>query len=47
MNDHMAPFVMRYLLGEKIIESDRVFYYKGTLAKFAEDHEIHINFECV
>lgn len=47
LNDHMAPFVMRYLLGEKIIDSDRVFYYKGTLAKFTEDPEIHIDFEHV
>lgn len=47
LNDHMAPFVMRYLLGEKIIDSDRVFYYKGTLAKFTEDPEIHIDLERV
>lgn len=47
LNDHIAPFVMRYLLGEKIIDSDRVFYYKGTLAKFTEDPEIHIDLERV
>ena len=47
LNDHMAPFVMRYLLSEKITENDRVFYHKGMLAKFIEDPEIHINFEHV
>ena len=47
LDDHMAPFVMRYLLSEKITENDRVFYHKGMLAKFIEDPEIHINFEHV
>ena len=47
LDDHIAPFVMRYLLGEKITENDRVFYHKGMLAKFIEDPEIHINFEHV
>ena len=43
LDDQMIPFVISYLLGEEITESDKVFYHKGMLAKFIEVPEVRIN----
>lgn len=42
LNNYVFPFVLRTFLGEEILESDKVFYYEGLLAKFVEIPEINI-----
>ena len=43
LDSYMFPFVMRKVLGERIIDSDKVFYHEGLLARFIEVPEIEVN----
>lgn len=43
LDNYMFPFVMRKVLGEKISDSDKVFYHEGLLARFLEVPEIEVN----
>jgi len=42
-NSYELPFIVRYLNGEEVTDSDRVFYHEGRLAKYMEDPEIEVN----
>lgn len=43
LDNYMMPFVLRHFLGEKITESDKVFYHEGLLAKFIDEPKIEVN----
>lgn len=43
LDNFVLPFVLRKFLGEEIIESDKVFYHEGSLAKFIEIPQIEVN----
>lgn len=43
LDNYMMPFVLRYFLGEEVIESDKVFYHEGLLAKFVDTPKIEVN----
>lgn len=42
LDNFALPFVLRKFLGEEIIESDKVFYHEGLLAKFIEVPRIEV-----
>ena len=42
LDNYMLPFVIRNFLGEEIIDSDKVFYHEGLLAKFIEVPKIEV-----
>lgn len=43
LNSYMMPFVIRRLLGEEVIDSDKIFYSEGLLSQFIEMPEINIS----
>lgn len=44
LDSYMTPFVIRNFLGEKVNESDKVFYHQGLLSKFIDLPKIEVNF---
>lgn len=47
LNNYVFPFVLRTFLGEEVMESDKVFYYEGLLAKFVEIPEIDMSMDAI
>lgn len=45
LDNYVLPFVLRKFLGEDIIESDKVFYHEGLLAKFIEAPQIEVDID--
>lgn len=45
LDNYALPFVLRKFLGEDIIESDKVFYHEGLLAKFIEAPQIEVDID--
>ena len=45
LNSYMMPFVIRYFLGEEVIDSDKAFYHEGLLTQFIEVPKIEVNFD--
>lgn len=42
LDNYALPFVLRKFLGEEVVESDKVFYHEGLLAKYIETPEIEV-----
>lgn len=45
LDNYALPFVLRKFLGEDIIESDKVFYHEGLLAKFIDAPQIEVDID--
>lgn len=45
LDNYALPFVLRKFLGEDIIESDKIFYHEGLLAKFIEAPQIEVDID--